>query len=271
MSSSVSGILNVGRTQAPISPPSRAHRRGCPMLCFHSDRGVQTSLSVDTAASQALCGTIQPMSSSGSGIFSVGRHTHGRFPRPQAHRRDAPSWRIHRHGGVRTGLTVDTAAFQTLCEPKRAVSSSRSGVLSVGGGARPILPPTRAPSTGLPDVAVSQPPGRSNAPRRRYRGFLHTEWAQPSCAKLWIRHSHRRARVRPTLPPSRAPLTGVPHVAVLPPPRRFYRPHRRYRGFVHTAWGPTRAMTSSGSGILTVGRAYGRLYRSQGPHRRGCP
>ena len=58
LSSSVSGILNVGRTQAPISPPSRAHRRGCPMLCFHSDRGVQTSLSVDTVASQALCGTI---------------------------------------------------------------------------------------------------------------------------------------------------------------------------------------------------------------------
>ena len=96
---SVSGILNVGRTQAPISPPSRAHRRGCPMLCFHSDRGVQTSLSVDTAASQALCGTIQSMSSSGSGILSVGRHARPIHSRPQAHRRgcpllaDSPPWR----------------------------------------------------------------------------------------------------------------------------------------------------------------------------------
>ena len=130
--SSVSGILNVGRTQAPISPPSRAHRRGCPMLCFHSDRGVQTSLSVDTVASQALCGTIQSRPSSGSGIFSVGR-AHGRLYRPrEPHRRGSPMWSFHSHRGVPTRPTVDTAALHTLCGPTRAVASSGSGILSVG-------------------------------------------------------------------------------------------------------------------------------------------
>ena len=209
LSSSVSGILNVGRTQAPISPPSRAHRRGCPMLCFHSDRGVQTSLSVDTVASQALCGTIQPRPSSGSGILSVGRHARPISPPTSPHRRgcpllaDSPPWR--RENGPHCRYYVDTAAFQTLCEPKRAVSSSRSGVLSVGGAH-----------------------GRFYRPREPHRR---------GC-RMWRFHSHR----------------GVP------------TPPAVDTAAFYTLRGPNRAVSSSGSGILTVGRAYVRLYRPREPH-----
>ena len=139
------------------------------------------------------------------------RHSQRRAPRTAdfpAHKPidgGAPSWRIHRHGGVRTGLTVDTAAFQTLCEPKRAVSSSRSGVLSVGGAH-----------------------GRFYRPREPHRR---------GC-RMWRFHSHRGVPTRPAVDTA-----------------AFY-----------TLRGPNRAVPSSGSGILTVGRAYVRLYRPREPH-----
>ena len=139
------------------------------------------------------------------------RHSQRRAPRTAdfpAHKPidgGAPSWRIHRHGGVRTGLTVDTAAFQTLCEPKRAVSSSRSGVLSVGGAH-----------------------GRFYRPREPHRR---------GC-RMWRFHSHRGVPTRPTVDTAA----------------------------FHTLRGPNRAVSSSGSGILTVGRAYVRLYRPPEPH-----
>ena len=209
MRSSGSGILSVGRAHGRFPRPREPISRGCPMWPFHSHRRVPTRLTVDTAGFQALCGVIGAVSSSGSGILSVGRHARPISPPTSPHRRgcpllaDSPPWR--RENGPHCRYYVDTAAFQTLCEPKRAVSSSRSGVLSVGGAHSRFY--------------------RPREPHRR------------GC-RMWRFHSHR----------------GVP------------TPPAVDTAAFYTLRGPNRAVSSSGSGILTVGRAYVRLYRPREPH-----
>ena len=158
----------------PSSPPSRAPRRGCPMWRFHSHRGVPTRPTVINAASQALYGVIQPLSSSVSGILNVGRTQAPISPPSRAHRRGCPMLCFHSDRGVQTSLSVDTAASQALCWTIQSRPSSGSGIFSVGRHARPISPPTSPHRRGCPLLADSPPWRRENEPHCRYRGFSNT-------------------------------------------------------------------------------------------------
>ena len=101
----------------------------------------------------------------------------GTFTGAEAFQRAPPSIRGHPY----------IMCAHTSCERLGIMHSQRSA------HARPIFPPSRAPFKGVPLVAVSQARRRSNAPHHRYRGYLYTVRAHPSCWTLETRHSQRRA------------------------------------------------------------------------------
>ena len=140
---------------------------------FYRHRGVSTGLTVDTVAFYTLCGPTRAGTSPGSGILSVGR-AHGRLYRPrEPHRRGSPMWSFHRHRGVPTRPTVDTAALHTLCGPTRAVASSGSGILSVGRAHGRLHRPQEPLDGGAPCGGFTATEAFQRAPPSKTRLYKH--------------------------------------------------------------------------------------------------
>ena len=173
MRSSGSGILSVGRAHGRFPRPREPISRRCPMWPFHSHRRVPTRLTVDIAGFRALCGVIGAVSSSGSGILSVGR-AHGRLYRPrEPHRWGSPMWSFHSHRGAPTRPTVDTAALHTLCGPTRAVASSGSGILIVGRAHGRLHRPQEPLDGGAPCGGFTATEAFQRAPPSKTRLHKH--------------------------------------------------------------------------------------------------